>query len=595
VLFGPTQVGKTTLLLTLMGVRDASFKDVQSVLRGGRPHGRSSTAMPMRYVRSRDGEWRVGDPNGPAWSDDAVREHLSRIRLSVEDGSCQDIDPVVLHIPAGHFSDADPLVQVSVLDLPGIAAAAPNERLLVERIARRYVVAASLVLLVGAASDLGVFDPVRLGEDLEELKDWIRSPMRYRLILTYTYQQDAVRRARERIGGLAELQSFFVEEIEKFAFPTGPSLAPRVYPLDYGESWRVLLAGPDRAYRNWAVGLQADAMRALTEDIALSCQGEARLRVTREVREGAYVRREAIRRTWRKAVEATRRETIVCRTAQENNSGKRRRSQQRRIDTTARLTKFNAAAAGLPSCVHEALASATIAVALGEGPQTLLDGKGQPIGRTVASLQEWVLRDQAKLNAVVAGVTHWFGETAGLSIHWRLPSFDKMERVVERLNGYSHGGYWTWLSGQFGKDCIALYEAAADARRIIAEDVRTSLCSRLDRLRQLLVQDRRRAEEHDRGVVDEGVRLQATAARIRDGRRTVVRELWHRRVALRHDMQRISRFEVEMEGALIVERRRIAAKIREAAAERQAALVLARLCQLRLIEDVHRRYCGSVV
>ena len=49
VLYGPTQVGKTTLLLTLLGVAEQHRSVVSDILRAGRPHGQSSTSVPIRY------------------------------------------------------------------------------------------------------------------------------------------------------------------------------------------------------------------------------------------------------------------------------------------------------------------------------------------------------------------------------------------------------------------------------------------------------------------------------------------------------------------------------------------------------------------
>ena len=126
VLFGPTQVGKTTLLLTLLGVRDDAATEVETVLRGGRIHGQSSTALPMRYLRSHDNQWRIDTPDSAGLSGDAVRAALGDIRAKVEDGRHQGTDPVALFLPADVFVAGEPAVRVSVLDLPGIAAAAPG-------------------------------------------------------------------------------------------------------------------------------------------------------------------------------------------------------------------------------------------------------------------------------------------------------------------------------------------------------------------------------------------------------------------------------------------------------------------------------------
>ena len=57
VLYGPTQVGKTTLILRLLGLSDETTKEAQRVLRGGRGHGKSATASVTRYRLTHHDAW----------------------------------------------------------------------------------------------------------------------------------------------------------------------------------------------------------------------------------------------------------------------------------------------------------------------------------------------------------------------------------------------------------------------------------------------------------------------------------------------------------------------------------------------------------
>lgn len=59
VVFGKTQVGKTTLIMDLMGVSEEAMDRVSNVLRGGRPAGKSATATVMEYKRSVDEFWHL--------------------------------------------------------------------------------------------------------------------------------------------------------------------------------------------------------------------------------------------------------------------------------------------------------------------------------------------------------------------------------------------------------------------------------------------------------------------------------------------------------------------------------------------------------
>jgi len=57
VVFGKTQVGKTTLLLELMGIEGEQLSKISKLLRGGRANGQSATATVMEYCRSMDNRW----------------------------------------------------------------------------------------------------------------------------------------------------------------------------------------------------------------------------------------------------------------------------------------------------------------------------------------------------------------------------------------------------------------------------------------------------------------------------------------------------------------------------------------------------------
>ena len=54
VVFGKPQTGKTTLILSLMGVSEEKLADVSKVLRAGTPKGDSSTSTAIIYQRSDD-------------------------------------------------------------------------------------------------------------------------------------------------------------------------------------------------------------------------------------------------------------------------------------------------------------------------------------------------------------------------------------------------------------------------------------------------------------------------------------------------------------------------------------------------------------
>lgn len=601
-LFGPTQVGKTTLLLTLLGIADGpAFGAVQKVLRGSRPHGDSSTATPMRYARSLDDRWRWDSPDGPGLSADQVQAKLANIRQQVEDGSWQSTDPVSLYIPACYFAESDPLVRVAILDLPGIAAANPRERALVERIAQHHVPAASLILLVSTANRLGVFEPDKLGQELEELRGWVHSPIRYRLVISYAYSQDSVRRWRKdeaeagRTCDLAALRAFFNREIAYFELKMPDDLPSRIYPLEFGDSWAGMAQNGDDHYR-WSAQVQAAARHALTVDIRRSCAGERRLRISREVREQAYWRQDDLWCQWRRNRAASRIAVSKCQEVITATEAQKERWHNRFLRYDERLCRLDATEAlvvgNVRRLVRDAgVASKIISPSPGVRRQQLLQGP-KPITPTVSALQEWLAADQTKLVEACDRITEWFNREASVQTEPLVPPpCAQVTDVRKQLNDYAMDGYWTRISNRFEADSDAVAQAAAAQRNKMQDHLSKQLLKRLQDARGTPSARRRiAAEQRDQCDVDIA-KFRAQLAQLREERKQSWALHLRRMGPIRHDLVRVAEFETHMANAYGRETKRLTDMVRDAVRLRQPALALVRLCQMRLSKTIYRRYC----
>lgn len=602
VLFGPTQVGKTTLLLNLLGIADGiGFDAVQKVLRGNRQHGESSTATPMRYARSPDNYWRWDRPEGPGLSADQMQAELADIRRQVEDGSWQGTDPVALYIPACHFADSDPLVRVTILDLPGIAAASLRERELVERIVQRHVPSASLILLVSTANRLGVFEPEKLGQELEELKGWIRSPIRYRLVITYAYSQDSVRRWRKeevdagRICDLAALRDFFYREINYFELKMPDDLPGRIYPLELGDSWTGMGQKGDEHHR-WSAHVQAAARQALTVDIRQSCEGERRLRISKEVREQAYWRQDDLWSQWRSIRSASRMDASKCQEAITTAEARKDRWHKWFLRYDGRLRRLDAAEPLIADNVRRwlrdvGIASQTVSPSPGVSQAQLLKGRN-PIDAKVSALQEWLAADQAKLVVASDRITEWFSKETGLQVEpLLLPPCAQVADIRKLLNEYGMDAYWTWITDQFEADSAALADAAAAHRQAMQAHVPNQLLERLQNARDTPSARRRIAVQQREQCDADIAKLRAHQAQIREERKQSWALHLRRMEPIRHDLERVTKFEAHMASAHANEAKRLTGMVYDAVRTRRPELALARLCQMRLSRNVHRRYC----
>lgn len=279
VVFGRTQVGKSTLILHLLGVRADAIEAVSRVLRGGRKSGNSSTALPTEYRRSRDDCWRIRW-GGETWvqsSDDDALVIFGALREKMEfDGSVLSGHLCDVEIPDRHFCSAALGIRGSrVLDLPGAEAANALERRFVARVAESLVPNADLVLLVGRADDLTFLLPDQL--NLPGISDWQLSPRRFRVVTTYSFTPASVREFVKETGCRGDAAAYrerLISQIQRYRLLEPAAQAPELYfPLEFGASWQ----SATDLHSSQLVEMVDGLMQQLRLDIAQSSTSISRL------------------------------------------------------------------------------------------------------------------------------------------------------------------------------------------------------------------------------------------------------------------------------------------------------------------------------
>ena len=285
VLFGNTQVGKTTLLLELIGLAEPALTRVSQVLRGGRTLGNSATATAMEYRRSVDDHWRLDVGNGVQThrDDRAMEKALGALRTCMQQQQQQLVAdrPAVVWIPAVCFAfKKDQSAKVRILDLPGASSDDPVEREHVQRMARVYVPHADLILLVGRGDALSFLQPHAL--ELPGISDWQIVPGRFRVVTTYSFTAQSVRdlvRAQSQQLGADFFRHRLLDQIRSFGLTLNDeaALPSRFFPLEFGDSWAQ--AGlRERDLVDQIEPVIAELKRQLHADIAASTSDIVRLR-----------------------------------------------------------------------------------------------------------------------------------------------------------------------------------------------------------------------------------------------------------------------------------------------------------------------------
>ncbi len=281
VVFGKTQVGKTTLLLDLLGIHSDKISEVSQVLRGGREAGKSATATTMEYCRSTGEDWALTINSKKeffaAESDMIIA--LSDLRESMENETQSFNSPCIVDIPTRFFPiAAKKCANIRILDLPGDNPANATEQKHVYAMAKAYLPFADLILLVGRGDDLSFLNSEAMS--LPGLENWQAMLGRFRIVTTFSYSAKSIRdliRKKEEVN-ISDIRARLIEQIQRFGKLSNEGKNQNLFfPLEFGNSWQNLEKQEPILYRKLKPlinGLRA----ALIDEIHASVSPVSRLR-----------------------------------------------------------------------------------------------------------------------------------------------------------------------------------------------------------------------------------------------------------------------------------------------------------------------------
>lgn len=230
-MYGPTQVGKTTLILNLLGVKEEAIDEISSFLRGKREIGQSATVTVTSYSVSATEDYVLTLPNQQPeviQSTDILEERLSALRVDVEAGRIDSLAPVRIALPKSYFEQAD--VAIELLDLPGIESAEERELRHVERCVNHWIPRSHICLIVNGAGDLTFLRDI----GMTHLQHWYDYPDNFYVVLTRAYSPESVKRRlrNKSISNETDLRAYYHREIgDILGRPPGT-----VYPVEIGAS-----------------------------------------------------------------------------------------------------------------------------------------------------------------------------------------------------------------------------------------------------------------------------------------------------------------------------------------------------------------------
>lgn len=238
VVYGSTQVGKTSLILKILGINDLHMAEVSKLLRGGREIGKSATIMPIRYRRSADDQWHINDIKGKDTTVSTIEEYFKNLRENVEKAQTNTTNIIDVYIPQYYFSQQlDVVLDIRILDLPGTQALNKNEQHHVQQISAKYGANADLILLVGLYDDLAFVNPSRLM--LDQFKHWTSQPSRFKVILTRAFSPSTIIDYVKQNQNSFTLDTFkdrIFQQLSTHDFQVPQECQDIIFPLEFGDS-----------------------------------------------------------------------------------------------------------------------------------------------------------------------------------------------------------------------------------------------------------------------------------------------------------------------------------------------------------------------
>lgn len=246
-IYGKSQVGKTTLILNMIGIKDECLNDVYITLRAGISRGNSSTSTAIIYSRSDSDMYgcMISKVNGlpskefVTYDKKEMIHRLEGIRRDVENNKYNVDDVLSIFIPKKYFSGNAVTRHISIMDMPGIESKNHKEDIHVRSLMTKYIPLSSVCVIACRSNDI-----VSLGtEQLPNVMEWKRMPHRFIVVLTHSYNDAGIKKyfKDEKIHRKKDFYNYvkdtYIPQVREIL---GEGNKIEIYPVDVGDTLQKL-------------------------------------------------------------------------------------------------------------------------------------------------------------------------------------------------------------------------------------------------------------------------------------------------------------------------------------------------------------------
>lgn len=333
--YGKSQVGKTTLILDMIGLKDECKRDVAEVLRGGIALGNSSTSTAIIYSQSESDLYgvRTETLEGKILSavedctSDGMRQKIQSIRSDVEKNSFSNKAILHIFIPKNYFSSSEKEKKISILDLPGIESRNIHEKAHVESLMNRYIPLASVCIIACTANEIQSLEKLELPNNI----DWKNLPLRFFVVITRSYSVGNIKsyfdqRNQRDIGFMDFIKKEYRNALSNIL---GNNYKTKIFLLEMGDSFvslcKELKNEKDRSEvietRNWHLSRLMDSISSSKGNNLQSCIKELRA-VVNKIEENKIVQLREIGKKMEKEKEKIVKRIKELKSIRNNNKDK---------------------------------------------------------------------------------------------------------------------------------------------------------------------------------------------------------------------------------------------------------------------------------
>lgn len=284
--YGPTQVGKTTFVLTLLGIKSDCILKLSDALRGKQSYGKSATVTATVFKKSQDSYFYIFKDSLDEKQVKIKVKNLEKLELELKiirdditSGKLTSLDKVIIYISNTYFyNELIESQELSIVDLPGDDTKDEAEEEHVNSIISKYINLCKSIIIMELSSNITGLSQI----SIEAMEGWHKNPYKFSVVITRAISDASVNKfvLDREISSSKELSNHYKNELSRILHDNesetddilrrdDTDYQMSVYPLELGESLDSLNANMDDDLYNcvklWNSELLGDMIDYLKE------------------------------------------------------------------------------------------------------------------------------------------------------------------------------------------------------------------------------------------------------------------------------------------------------------------------------------------